>query len=255
MNANTLALDIVSRSSRITREELEAELDGKVLAAVIGPTIATLIRRGHLVERDDGVLEVGDEEAIEAAAREREERKATPPAPVAKSHRDDPSLRHYPPQTAEGFAKLSVQAKVLYVLGHQGPMRPADLARACKASSENAAYTALTHLRAAGKIRKVGKLYELATPATQAAPPLPEQGGPIVDVQAACAEAEEQSRPEPAPITPLPPKREPVRTIAEVAQRYLGQTANATVGSVAVTVHADSREQAARMLAAALGAM
>lgn len=268
MNANTLALDIVRDSTQITRDELEAAMDGKVLTAIIGSTVSTLIRRGHLVERDDGVLEIGDENTIEAAAREREQRKAAPPVePVYKSHREDPSMRQYPEATDEEFRAMTVSARILHTLGKHGPQSPGDLAKRCAAQSVQGAYTTLLLLKGRGQIRKVGKLYELAHPSTTVPRLEVEPTAPIVDVQAACAEAEELSRPEPAKVppvyVPVAPKAERVRTIGDVAEKHAPASertekphrAFAELPGVRITVEADHRTAAALALAGAVRAL
>ncbi len=42
MNPNTLAIDLVRNATRITREELEAAMDGKVLPRILAAAVAAI---------------------------------------------------------------------------------------------------------------------------------------------------------------------------------------------------------------------
>lgn len=268
MNPNTLAIDLVRNATRITREELEAAMDGKVLPRIIGSTISTLIRRGHLVEHDDGRLEVGDEAAIEAAKAEREQRMAErdaalpgkPELPASvleaatKPRSLDPKSHPVHKPGSAAHANALTRKMLLAVMAH-GPLTAAEIGQHVPDIHGNNVYYHCKQLVERGELLKRGTRYAVTAEQFDQPAPVVEPTAPIVDVQAACAEAEEMSRPE--------SKAERIRTIAEVAAKHARtvedaggvQVARATVGGVSVEVTAFSAREAARILAAAVAAI
>lgn len=267
MNAATTALDIVGKSVRVTRDELEVAMEAAGCdGRAIGSTISTLIRRGELAVDDEDRITLGDEEAIEKARQEREARKQgrdRPPPP-----RDEITPTQIRERIVAFVTECKHGVKARGVVEHMNGY-----------TTEANVWYHLKQLVAHQQLRKAGQLY--LPEHAKNAPVEPDLDAtaptaPIVDVAAVCAEAEELSRPEPEmkgkpehePVNMQPHAREQraherVRTIADVAAKHAAtvpeaggiQEAVANLGDIQIRIITRSAVLSARMLAAALAAI
>lgn len=251
MNAATTALDIVTKSVRVTRDELEVAMEAAGCdGRLIGSSISTLIRRGDLVVDEEDRITLGDEETIERNRKEREARKQG---------------RDRPPPPRDEITPTQIRERIVaFVTECKHGVRARGVVEHMNGyTTEANVWYHLKQLVAHQQLRKAGQLY--LPEHAKNAPVEPDLDAtaptaPIVDVAAVCAEAEELSRPD---IQPLPPKLERVCTIADVVAKHAAtvpeaggiQVARATVGAITIEITTRSAVQAARILAAALAAI
>lgn len=283
MNAANTALDIVGKSVRVTRDELESQMEAAGCdARVIGSTISTLIRRGELAVDDEDRIALGDEDAIEQARQERESRKQGRDRPPPRDEITPTQIRD---RIVAFVTECKHGVKARGVVEHMNGY-----------TTEANVWYHLKQLVSHQQLRKAGQLYMPPGGANSPVEPnldATEPTAPIVDVQAACAEAEEQSRPTEQPSDKAPPETgDPVTagqpeaattTLEDIVAKHSRRTADsfieavtrqqhgagliqspfakppptaeATVGGIQITIRANTPDQAARMLAAALAAI
>lgn len=268
MNVNNLMFDTVRGDPKCTREYLATVLEPHMLPSTIGATITGWIRKGVLVEQDDGTLRL-NESAAEADQREREQRKA---------ERDRPKMppasptAHVAPVASKARpgshpSAVAICAQLQAIVDKHGPIRASDLNKRLGEDLGTNLYYHLKAMTERGELLKRGALY--GTSPAQFEPRAADLSAdtptaPIVDVPAAVADAEEQSRPQASPFpppgfTPLPPKPDRVRSIADLAAKHAPPPApglaTATVGGFSITVVGGTPAQAVDILSAALRAL
>lgn len=282
MNANTLAIDLVRGATRITRDELEVAMEGKVLSAVIGATVSTLIRRGHLVESSDGFLSVGDESAIAAAETERGLRKAQrdaelpgkpelPPEVLAEATKPrelDRSTFITPKPGSVAHSNAIAHKMIKAVLDH-GPLTAKQIQQHVPELKDGTLHYKCQTLVEKSQLLKRGLLYAVTSDQFDKAPALPMPPvAPDTTLASATAAISGAARPGSNPPAPKGPKPPPppnpppapdsrIKSIADVARKHAAAAPEEHVlqiGDIYIAVTAPATV-ATRVLSAALAVL